>query len=119
MGSGSPDDVMKLYTPACREGKSGDTIRQGAHCQPHGSPRARIPRSKASSSATASPWRRHRTATPSRCLTSRNIRLLVDGTWVTAHDQLVSLDLEQADAEAEPGHLTLEYVDGKLLVASC
>jgi hypothetical protein len=30
MGSGTPDDVMKLYTPACREGKSGDAIKQGA-----------------------------------------------------------------------------------------
>jgi hypothetical protein len=48
---------------------------------------------------------------------SRNIRLLIGGNWVTAHDQLVSLDLE--DAEAEPGHLTLEYVEGKLRVASC
>ena len=50
---------------------------------------------------------------------TRNIRLLVEGSWVTAHDQLVSLDLEQDESDANPGHLTLEYIDGKLLVASC
>jgi hypothetical protein len=50
---------------------------------------------------------------------SKNIRLHVNSDWVVAHDQLAALGIEQSDAGDAVGHLTLEYVQGKLRVASC
>jgi hypothetical protein len=49
----------------------------------------------------------------------RNIRLRIDGQWVTVHDQLVAMELASDEDTPQTGHLTLEYVERKLLVSSC
>jgi hypothetical protein len=119
VGSTPPDEVLKLYTPFCARGDKA----------------AQLKRDMQSSQALVPPNRRVKvdgvefgdgfevSVTNNDYVVtlpgSNNIRLHVNGDWVVAHDQLAALDIEQSDAGDAVGHLTLEYVQGKLRVASC
>jgi hypothetical protein len=46
-------------------------------------------------------------------------RLKIDGKWGNAHEQLVTLGLEEPGDGNETQKLTLELVDGKLLATDC
>lgn len=119
LGTTPPEEVVKLYAPRCSQGEKGTQLKLDMLRS-----QALVPRDQrvmvggvefgdgfevvvtSSGYAVTLPG-------------SQSIRLHVDGEWVTAHDQLVALGLEQPDDGEEAGHLALEFVAGKLRVASC
>ena len=119
VGSTSPDEVMKLYAPACASGDKGTQLKQDMLASQRLVPpdkRVKVDGVEFGDGFEVGVTSNGYLVTlPS----SKNIRLHVNGDWVTAHDQLAALDLEQSDAGENSGHLTLEYIEGKLRIASC
>jgi len=119
IGQATPGEVLKLYAPACTQGDKGTKLKQDM-----AQSRQLVPSDKRVKvdgvefgdgfDVGVTP-NGYAVTLPG----SKNIRLHVNGEWVSAHDQLTALDLEQSDDGDSEGHLALEYVDGKLRVSSC
>ena len=102
MGTHTPDDVLNLYTPACIQ---GDKARSSSKtCSNRGSSCHTDKRVKVDGVEFGDGFEVGLT-TNGYLVTlpgSKNIRLHVNGDWVSAHDQLETLGLEQSDDGDSP-----------------
>lgn len=119
VGTAKPEDVLQLYTPACVQGENGQKLKQDMQQSRHlvaADKRMKVDGVEFGDGFEVNVTDNGYVVTLPG---SKNIRLHVNGEWLSAHDQLQALDIEQSDAGDAVGHLTLEYVQGKLRVASC
>jgi hypothetical protein len=119
IGTATPDDVLQLYTPTCVQGANGQKLKQDmvqSRQLVAADKRVKVDGVEFGDGFEVNVTNNGYVVTLPG---SKNIRLHVNGEWLTAHDQLQALDIEQSDAGDAVGHLTLEYVQGKLRVASC
>ena len=119
MGTTAPEEVLKLYSPACNQDDKATPLKQDMQAS-----QQLVPRDKrvkidgvefGDGLAVATTANGYVVTLPG----SKNIRLRIDGEWVNAHEKLTALDIEQSDGGDGTGQLALEYVKGKLRVASC
>jgi hypothetical protein len=119
IGTGAPADVLQLYTPACATGETGARLKQDMQQSRQVIADDKRVKVDGVEFGDGFEFGMRPNGYVVTLPGSKNIRLHVNGEWVSAHDQLETLGLEQADDGDAIGQLALEYVDGKLRVASC
>jgi hypothetical protein len=118
-GHGSVDDMLALYAPACREGSTGDQLREQIAGSLKYSEAGKPPRVDGIDFGRAFEVAPAENGYVVTLPASKDVRLRVNGQWVNAHEELMSQDLEAPDEGGAPGQLQLEYVDGKLRAGPC
>jgi hypothetical protein len=117
IGNATPDDVIALYKSECLAGEAGTALKQDAAASRQLVPAAKRVKIDGVEFGDGLEVATTQNGYAVRLPGSKNIRLRINGEWVTAHDKLTELDIEQTDAGESTGQLALEYVDGKLRVA--
>jgi hypothetical protein len=118
-GSKTPESMLELYAPRCREGDSGQRLKalmqESQSATPDHKP-LKIDGIAFGEDLKVDPSENGYSVQLPR---DQDIQLLVDGKWLSAAELFTAVfgfDGQESDGL---GRLELEYVDGKLRAANC